>query len=114
MGRRGPTSPGTSPISRRGAPREASCRRNTTRAPRPAYRFRPITAPSTTYDDPTVGENPQYGASINYYVKAAPSPASPAKLTIVDDKGAVVRTLTSTAGVAGINRAYWDLRFDPS
>ena len=40
-------------------------------APRPAYRFRPITAPSTTYDDPTVGENPQYGASINYYLKAA-------------------------------------------
>ncbi len=26
--------------------------------PRPAYRFRPITAPSTPYDDPTVGENP--------------------------------------------------------
>ena len=35
--------------------------------PRAAYRFRPITAPSTTYDDPTVGENPKYGASINYY-----------------------------------------------
>ncbi len=38
---------------------------------RPAYRFRGITAPSTTYDDPTTGENPQYGASINYYVKQA-------------------------------------------
>ena len=38
--------------------------------PRPAYRFRPITAPSTPYDDPTVGENPPYGASINYYLKA--------------------------------------------
>ena len=41
-------------------------------APRPAYRFRDITAPSTPYDDPTVGENPPYGASINYYLKAAP------------------------------------------
>ncbi len=38
---------------------------------RPAYRFRGITAPSSTYDDPTTGENPQYGASINYYVKQA-------------------------------------------
>jgi len=37
----------------------------------PAYRFRFITAPSTPYDDPTVGENPEYGASINYYLKAA-------------------------------------------
>ena len=39
--------------------------------PRPAYRFRGITAPSTPYDDPTVGENPQYGAAINYYLKQA-------------------------------------------
>ena len=38
---------------------------------RAAYRFRGITAPSTPYDDPTVGENPQYGAAINYYVKQA-------------------------------------------
>ncbi len=41
--------------------------------PRPAYRFRVITAPSTPYDDPTVGENPQYGASINYYLKRRPA-----------------------------------------
>jgi hypothetical protein len=53
---------------------------------RPAYRFRPITAPSTTYDDPTTGENPQYGASINYYLKAATTAAP--KVTILDDKGA--------------------------
>jgi photosystem II stability/assembly factor-like uncharacterized protein len=33
--------------------------------PRAAYRFRPITAPSTTYDDPTAGTDPEYGASIN-------------------------------------------------
>ena len=30
-----------------------------------------ITAPSTPYDDPTIGENPRYGASINYYLKGA-------------------------------------------
>jgi photosystem II stability/assembly factor-like uncharacterized protein len=83
-------------------------------APRAAYRFRPITAPSTTYDDPTIGENPQYGASIDFYLKAAPAKSSPVKLTILDGKGAVVRTLTSTTSTAGINRIYWDLRYEPS
>lgn len=78
---------------------------------RPAYRFRPITAPSTTYDDPTMGEDPTYGASINYYLKA-PSPA-PVKVTILDDKGGVVRTLTGSND-AGINRVHWDLRYEPS
>jgi photosystem II stability/assembly factor-like uncharacterized protein len=80
-------------------------------APRPAYRFRPITAPSTPYDDPTIGENPPYGASINYYLKD--EPAAPLKVTIRDQKGEVVRTLT-TAGRAGVNRLYWDLRYEPT
>jgi photosystem II stability/assembly factor-like uncharacterized protein len=78
---------------------------------RPAYRFRPITAPSTTYDDPTTGENPQYGADINYYLKA-PAASAP-KLTILDDKGAVVRTMNGT-NTSGVNRVFWDLRYEPS
>ena len=78
---------------------------------RPTYRFRPITAPSTTYDDPTTGENPQYGASINYYMKA-PAAAAP-RITILDDKGSTVRTLTGS-NLAGINRIHWDLRYEPS
>src|SRR5215204_5322459 len=78
---------------------------------RPAYRFRPITAPSTTYDDPTTGENPQYGASINYYLKAV-SAAAP-RVTILDDKGGVVRAFNGT-GTAGINRVHWDLRYEAS
>ncbi|MBW8895788.1 MAG: hypothetical protein JF613_06350, partial [Acidobacteria bacterium] len=45
--------------------------------PRPAYRFRAITAPATPYDDLTVGDNPPYGADINYYLKAAaPGPVT--------------------------------------
>jgi photosystem II stability/assembly factor-like uncharacterized protein len=79
--------------------------------PRPAYRFRPIAAPSTPYDDPTIGENPQYGASINYYLKRAS--AEPVRLTILDQKGNIVRTL-SGSGNAGLNRVYWDLRHEPS
>ena len=78
---------------------------------RDAYRFRPITAPSTTYDDPTTGENPKYGASINYYLKA-PVPGG-VTVTILDDKGAVVRSFPGT-NVAGVNRQYWDLRHEPS
>ncbi|MEO8678553.1 MAG: sialidase [Vicinamibacterales bacterium] len=79
--------------------------------PRAAYRFRPITAPSTTYDDPTVGENPKYGASINYYFKAAPQ--GNVTLSILDAKGEVVRTLAG-GKQAGLNRSYWDLRSEPT
>ena len=79
--------------------------------PRPAYRFRPITAPSTPYDDPTVGEDPEYGASINYYLRAPVSGG--VTLTVQDAKGEVVRRL-SGPNLAGLNRVYWDLRYEPS
>jgi photosystem II stability/assembly factor-like uncharacterized protein len=78
--------------------------------PRPAYRFRFITAPSTPYDDPTVGDNPPYGAAINYYLKSA---SAPVKVTILDEAGEVVRTLTAP-GSAGFNRIHWDLRYEPT
>jgi len=78
---------------------------------RPAYRFRPITAPSTTYDDPTNGENPRYGAAINYHLKA-PSSGS-VTITILDQKGELVRIITGT-NRPGINRVSWDLRYAPS
>ena len=78
---------------------------------RNAYRFRPITAPSTTYDDPTTGENPKYGASINYYLKAPVTGG--VKVTVLDEKGGVVRTFNGTNN-AGVNRQYWDLRYEPS
>ena len=78
--------------------------------PRAAYRFRTITAPSSSYDDPTTGEDPQYGATINYYLKA-PAAQAP-KITILDAKGRTVRTLTGS-NAAGINRLAWDLRDEP-
>jgi len=80
-------------------------------APRSAYRFRGITAPSTPYDDPTVGENPQYGATINYYLKQADSKG--ASITISNARNEVVRTLTAP-GAAGLNRIAWDLRSGPT
>ena len=78
---------------------------------RAAYRFRNITAPSSTYDDPTTGEDPRYGASINYWLKA-PAAQAP-RITITDAAGKVVRTLVGS-NVAGINRVTWDLRDEPS
>lgn len=79
----------------------------------PTYRFRPITAPSTTYDDPTTGEDPEYGASLDYYLKAPVSGKDGVKLTILDAHGDTVRTLAGT-NEAGINRVYWDLRYAPT
>ena len=78
--------------------------------PRAAYRFRFITSPSTTYDDPTTGEDPQYGATLNYYLKA-PAAQAPV-LTILDAQGKTMRQITGT-NVAGINRVTWDLRDEP-
>ncbi|MFN0180412.1 MAG: sialidase [Gemmatimonadales bacterium] len=79
--------------------------------PRAAYRFRPITAPSTTYDDPTTGQDPEYGAAINYLLKT-PAGKTP-EITIKNAQGEMVRTLTGT-NAAGINRVHWDLRGVPS
>ncbi len=77
---------------------------------RPAWRFRDITPVSTPYDDPTTGENPRYGAGINYYLKAAGGKVA---VTILDSKGEVVRTIAGT-NAAGLNRVYWDLRYEPT
>jgi hypothetical protein len=78
---------------------------------RPAYRFRAITAPATPYDDQTIGENPPYGAGINYVLKSAPS--GDVTIAIQDAKGQTVRTIAGTRA-AGLNRVYWDLRDAPS
>ena len=79
--------------------------------PRAAYRFRPITPPSVPYGDETVGQDPEYGASINYWLKT-PAESEP-KITIHNGSGELVRTLDG-ANHAGLNRVHWDLRDEPS
>ena len=76
-------------------------------APRDAYRFRPITPPSVPYSDPTEGTDPEYGASINYWLAEVADEAP--TVEIVDVAGEVVRTLSGTNN-AGVNRVHWDLR----
>lgn len=78
--------------------------------PRQAYRFRGVTPTVASSYDPTDGQNPPYGADINYYLKSAA--AGEVRLTIVDDQGRSVRTLTVGKN-AGVNRAWWDLRYGP-
>ena len=78
-------------------------------SPRAAYRFRDITPMSAQGYEPSAGENPPYGASINYYLQAAS--AEDVTITILDGQGAVVRTLTGPQA-SGLNRLYWDLRYE--
>ena len=77
--------------------------------PRAAYRFREITTSSAPWDDTVFGEDAPYGASINYYLQAASAEA--VTITILDEQGAVVRTLTGPQA-SGLNRLYWDLRYE--
>ena len=78
---------------------------------RDAYRFRPITPPSVPYDDPTEGRDPEYGASINYWL-SEPAAEEPV-IEIVDAGGSVVRAL-SGGNEPGVNRLHWDLRDEPN
>src|SRR5678816_1974107 len=79
--------------------------------PRPTYRFRPSVTPVTMSEDPSAGQNPQYGAAISYYLKAAPS--GDVKIRIEDAKGKTVRTLNGTKN-AGLNRVTWNLEGEPT
>ena len=75
------------------------------------YRLRGITVPYASNDDPTAGQNPPYGASINYYLKAAPK--GDVSIKILDGTGNTVQTIRGTK-TAGLNRVWWNLRNENS
>ncbi len=77
---------------------------------RPAYRFRRVSESRGVADDPSAGDNPPYGADINYYLKS--SSKGSVRITVLDSKGQVVRSFSGT-NHAGINRVYWNLRYPP-
>ena len=79
--------------------------------PRTAYRFRGLTIPYASSDDPTAGQNPPGAVSINYYLKTAPQ-ADPS-IKILNAKGDAVQSLRGTR-VAGLNRVWWNLRTEQS
>jgi len=78
-------------------------------APRPAYRFQGVTGIQSAPNDQSAGQNPPYGASINYYLKTAPK--GPVRMAIQDARGQTIRTLNGT-GHPGLNRVWWDLRHE--
>ncbi len=113
-------------------------------APRDVYRFRNVAQPAAVFYDPTAGHNPPYGAPINFYLKSKLGEKDRARLTISDASGKVVREIECRAArpegarppagpggpgggggeggpgarpceaKPGINRYWWDLRFEPS
>ena len=80
-------------------------------APQEAYRLRGMVVGFGTSDDPSVGQNPPGGVSINYYLKSA-AKADPS-IKITDAQGQTVATLRGTR-TAGMNRVWWNLRTDQS
>ncbi len=60
----------------------------------------------------TYGETAPYGAALNFWVKSAGKTDS-ATVTVADASGATVRTFKVPAK-AGLNRAWWDLRGEPT
>ena len=74
--------------------------------PREAWRFRSVH--STDGDAGFVnGENPRYGADINYYLRDS---SATVRLRVVAPSGETVRTLEGSHR-AGLNRVWWDLRY---
>lgn len=112
-------------------------------APRDAYRFRAIAQPASVFYDPTAGQNPPYGASINFFLKSQLGEKDRVKIIISDPAGQTVREITchepksdgppspAAAGAGeenpfgrsgatppceakpGINRVWWNLRSEP-
>ena len=78
--------------------------------PRGAYRFHPITPPFAHFDDWSEGENPPYGAPINFWLAEAGADVS---IEIRNAAGETIRTLETT-GEKGLNRVTWDLREEAS
>lgn len=81
--------------------------------PRPAYRFLPRESRNAQPGDPAAGENPRYGASIDFHL-AADAPSSNATVRIETEDGDVVRTLSARGARPGMNRVLWDLRWEAS
>ncbi|MFI5310585.1 MAG: sialidase, partial [Gemmatimonadales bacterium] len=59
--------------------------------------------------DPVEGQNPKYGASIHYWLKTEAKDS--VTVDILDAAGARIATMKRQAK-AGLNRAFWDLRYD--
>ncbi|HWW83378.1 MAG TPA: hypothetical protein VNZ26_07235, partial [Vicinamibacterales bacterium] len=83
-------------------------------APRATYRFRNITEPMMMPDDAAEGKNPPAGGDIDFFLKGInDSDREKVKVVITDAGGKPVRTLeVGKTASAGLNRVWWDLKYD--
>ncbi len=77
--------------------------------PRQAYRFQPIHSMSSAPNSNVTGRDPRYGADINYWLGDS---TRTVKVEIMEGDS-VIRTLDAPKQ-AGLNRTWWDLRYEPS
>ena len=86
--------------------------------PRPAYRFQPVYSIKTGgFGSPAggshvTGVNPPYGADINFYLKEGSE--EPVDIEIVATDGETIRSLSKEEAKPGVNRLWWDLRYEPT
>jgi photosystem II stability/assembly factor-like uncharacterized protein len=79
-------------------------------APRLAYRFRTQNRRDLAAEGPASGEDPEYGATINYWLSGSPKDVA---VTVLGSQGKTVRELHAGRD-AGLNRVNWDLRYAPT
>ncbi|MEL6560301.1 MAG: FlgD immunoglobulin-like domain containing protein [Bacteroidota bacterium] len=77
---------------------------------RNSYRFSTKESIKTDGGSFSAGQNPAYGAPINYYL---PEKADTVTVKILDENDEVIRTMSGT-NKAGVNRIMWDLRYEPT
>lgn len=76
---------------------------------RPTYRFSSVGGGGS--QTPGSGDNPEYGADVNFYLRHAPSKKENVTLEILQGSR-VIRTIGAKDLDAGVNRVWWDLRYD--
>ena len=78
---------------------------------RQAYRFHDRQSIKTDGPSLNAGQNPAYGAEINYFLKD--STYKKVEIQILSSSNEIIRTLEGTKN-KGVNRVMWDLRFEPT
>ncbi|MGE0589035.1 MAG: WD40/YVTN/BNR-like repeat-containing protein [Cyclobacteriaceae bacterium] len=78
---------------------------------RKSYRFQEVEAIKTDAPSFNSGQNPPYGAPVNYYLKDSLS--EKVQIEILDESDELIRLLKGTS-LKGVNRVWWDLRYEPT
>lgn len=79
---------------------------------RKGYRFQEVEAIKTDGPSINAGQNPPYGVPVNYYLKDTLK-SNNVEIAILDANQEVIRTLKGT-NEKGVNRIWWDLRYEPT